>query len=109
MANEVRADPVELARVAQTYLDNSKDLAAALRAVRADAVVAPADFGRVTSAGALNSGYAAIVGAAGTGLERLVALLEVDNEGLLRAAFAYEQADQAAERAVRRQHRNIPV
>lgn len=109
MANEVRADPVELARVAQTYLDNSKDLATALRTVRADAMISPADFGKVAPANSLNSGYTTIAGSAGTALERLIAVLEVDNESLLRVAFAYQQADQAAEAAMRRQHRNIPV
>ncbi|MGX7669812.1 M91 family zinc metallopeptidase [Plantactinospora sp. DSM 117369] len=54
MGEEVRADPVEIARVAQSYLDNSIELASALRAVRADALISPADFGQVSRAGQLN-------------------------------------------------------
>src|SRR5688572_13239315 len=105
MGAEVRADPVELARVAQSYLDSSQDLAAALRAVRADALIAPADFGRVGPAGQLNDGYTTVSGSAGTALERVVGVLEVDNESLLRAAFAYRQADEAAARRLERHGR----
>jgi len=94
MADEVRADPVELARLAQFYLDASQDLAAALRAVRGDSVLSAADFGRVAPAGRLYDGYTGISGAAGTALERLIAVLEVDNENLLRVAFAYQQTDE---------------
>ena len=109
MGDEVRADPVEIARVAQSYLDNSKDVATALRAVRADALVNPADFGRVGPAGAIERAYTAVSGSAGTALERIIGVLEVDNEGLLQTAFAYQQADEDAARKLREQHRNIPI
>lgn len=109
MADEVRADPVEIARVAQSYLDNSKDMATALRAVRADSLVAPSDLGRVSSAASLSEAYASVAGSAGTAVERIVAVLEVDNESLLRTAFAYQQADEEEERRQRRIHRNIPI
>lgn len=109
MGDEVRADPVEIARVAKSYLDNSKDLATAVRAVRADGLIPLSDFGKVTPAGQLNDGYNAIVGSAGTALERVIGVLEVDNESLLQVAFAYQQADQEAAAKNRRQHRNIPI
>ena len=98
MAEEIRADPVALARLAQLYLDNSQDLAAALRAVRADSVISAADFGRVAPAARLRDGYTAVSGSAGTALERVIAVLEVDNESLLRVAFAYQQTDEEAAR-----------
>ncbi len=109
MGDEVRADPVEIARVAQSYLDNSKDLASALRSVRADALINPADFGKVGPAAQLNSAYTGVAGSAGTALERIIGVLEVDNESLLQVAFAYQQADEDAARKLRQQHRNIPI
>ncbi|GAA2372963.1 hypothetical protein Cme02nite_01530 [Catellatospora methionotrophica] len=109
MSGEVRADPVELARVAQSCLDGSLDLAAALRTARADTVLSTADFGNVANAGAQTEAYHGVEGSAGTATERLVTVLEVDNESLLRVAFAYQQADADAERRLRRKHRNIPI
>ncbi|MFY1675127.1 hypothetical protein ACN27G_35190 [Plantactinospora sp. WMMB334] len=109
MGEEVRADPVEIARVAQSYLDNSTELASALRAVRADAVLSPADFGQVNPAGQLNDAYQTVTGGAGTAVERVIGVLEVDNESLLQVAFAYRQADERAAERHRRDHRNIPI
>ncbi|SRR5687767_3385775 len=101
MAEEVRADPVALARLAQSYLDNSQALASSLRSMRADSVLSAADFGRVAPAARLHNGYTTVSGSAGTAVERLVGVLEVDNESLLRVAFAYQQADEEAARRVR--------
>ncbi|MDW5326424.1 hypothetical protein [Plantactinospora sp. KLBMP9567] len=109
MGEEVRADPVEIARVAQSYLDNSAELASALRAVRADAVISPADFGRVSPAGQLQDAYNTVAGSAGTAVERVIGVLEVDNESLLQVAFAYRQADERAAERHRREHPNIPI
>jgi hypothetical protein len=109
MGAEVRADPVELARVAQSCLDGSQELAAALRAVRADAVLSTSDFGNVANADRQSTAYHGVEGSAGTAVERLVTVLEVDNDSLLRVAFAYRQADEAAERRMRQKHRNIPI
>lgn len=98
MAEEVRADPVALARLAQSYLDNSQDLAGSLRAVRGDSVLSAADFGKVAPAGRLHGAYTGIAGSAGTAIERVISVLEVDNESLLRVAFAYQQTDEEAAR-----------
>ncbi|GIF97082.1 hypothetical protein [Catellatospora citrea] len=109
MSGEVRADPVELARVAQSCLDGSQDLATALRTVRADTVLSTSDFGNVANASSQSEAYHGVEGSAGTATERLVTVLEVDNESLLRVAFAYQQADEEAERKLRQKHRNIPI
>ncbi|MDG4791840.1 hypothetical protein O7626_39180 [Micromonospora sp. WMMD1102] len=109
MGDEVRADPVEIVRVAQSYLDNSSELASALRAVRADAVLSPADFGQVSPAGQLTDAYNTVTAAAGTAVERVIGVLEVDNESLLHVAFAYRQADERAAERHRRDHPNIPI
>ncbi|GHJ43357.1 hypothetical protein Cs7R123_06990 [Catellatospora sp. TT07R-123] len=109
MSGEVRADPVELARVAQSCLDGSQDLAAALRSVRADTVLSTSDFGNVASAASVSEAYHGVEGIAGTAVERLGAVLEVDNESLLRVAFAYQQADEEAERKLRQKYHNIPI
>ncbi len=98
MAEEVRADPVAIARLAQSYLDNSQALATSLRSMRADSVLSAADFGKVAPAAQLYEGHTAVSGIAGTALERLIGVLEVDNESLLRVAFAYQQADEEAAR-----------
>lgn len=109
MGNEVRADPVEIARVAQSYLDNSTELASALRTVRADTVISPADFGQVSAAGQVTDAYNTVAAGAGTAVERVIGVLEVDNESLLQVAFAYREADERAAERHRRDHRNIPI
>jgi hypothetical protein len=109
MSGEVRADPVELARVAQSCLDGSQDLATALSTARADTMLSTSDFGNVANAGRQSEAYHGVEGSAGTAVERLITVLEVDNESLLRAAFAYQQADEEAERRLRQKHRNIPI
>lgn len=96
MGPEVRADPVELARVAQLHLDTSLELAAALRALRGDAVLSTSDLGTVAQNDGLACCHDDVLGQAGTLYERLIAVLETDADDLLRVAFAYEQADQAA-------------
>jgi hypothetical protein len=107
--SEIRADPAELARVAQSYLDTSQDLGRDLRSGRADSVLGQGDFGNVADAGALLAAYDGAAEAAGGAIEQLVAVLEVDNESLLRVAFSYQEADEDAARKLRRQHRNIPI
>ncbi|MBE1486331.1 WXG100 family type VII secretion target [Plantactinospora soyae] len=109
MGDEVRADPVEIARVAQSYLESSTELATALRTVRAEALISPSDFGQVSSAGQLNDAYTAVAASAGTAVERVIAVLEVDNESLLQVAFAYQQADERAAQRHRSAHPNIPI
>jgi hypothetical protein len=109
MGEEFRADPVELARAAESCLDQSAELAAALRTVRADSLISPADFGQVGAAGQLDSAYGTVAASAGTAVERMVGVLEVVNESLLRVAFAYREADVRAAERHRREHPNIPI
>lgn len=101
MGEEMRADPVEIARAAQSYVDSSKELAAAVFALRADSMISPSDFGKVTPAAQLHQGYTGVAASAGTAVERVIGVLEVDNESLLQTSFAYRQADEQARRAQR--------
>jgi hypothetical protein len=105
--NEVRADPPELARASQVYLDTSQDLFATLRTLRNDAPLATGDLGTVEQAEALVRAQDRILGHAGTLLERLIAVMEIDADNLLRVAFAYQRADELA--AQRMHHPTIPT
>jgi hypothetical protein len=97
---EVRADPTELARASQVYLDTSQDVFAALRSLRADAPLATNDLGTVEQNEGLARAHDGVLGQAGTFLERLIAVLEIDADDLLRVAFAYQEADEEAARRV---------
>jgi len=90
----MRAEPEELARLAQRYLDVSKDLLETNRALQGDAPLSTSDFG--VFGGLLRNAHTVALGEAGTAIEYLIAVLETDCENLYRVVFAYEKADQDA-------------
>lgn len=97
---EVRVDPVDLARAADLALHESTSLFEAVRRARGDLPLAGAAIGNTTAADFIASAHVGVVDAAGTALERLVAVLEHDVEALYRTAFAYQQADDEAAAAL---------
>ncbi len=102
MAEEVRADPLTLGRLARTTLDASGRLADAWSDVAA-AVAAPvAAFGNLAAGPLVHGAAQAAAEAATTTVDRLVAVHEGDVDRLYRTAFAYEQADRAAAQRSRR-------
>ena len=109
--NEIRADPVELTRMAGVTLAASQQLADGWSAAQRSLVVPGQAFGNATSAGLdqLTSVYARVSDGAGPAIEQLTAVLESDTDALYRTAFAYKKADDDAAAKVARQHRNIPL
>jgi hypothetical protein len=108
--SEVRADPVELARFADRLLGLSQLLADAWRTAQGLLVLPATAAGDSSRGPALIRAHESTVEEAEIALGRLVALLEGDTDRIYRIAFAYRQADQAAEDAVNRStHPNIPT
>lgn len=109
MAEEVRASPSELGRVAQLFLDEAQALFDGLRTARAGLPLTAEMLGEVPSAARVASAHTEVEDAAGTAVERLIAVLEQDVDALYQTAFAYQQLDREAAERVARQHPNIPL
>ena len=108
MADEVRADPTELARLAGTTLTASGDLADAWRTVQPELAVPAAAFGNLPAGQGVHRTHQAATGDGGTGVDRLVAVHEGDVDRLYRVSFAYQQADREAAARARRAGRSGP-
>ena len=102
MADEVRADPAELARLAGRTLDASIELGDGWRGAQAELAVPAAAFGNLAAGQGVHRSHVAAVEDGDRGIGRLVAVYEGDVDRLYRVAFAYQQADREA---ARRQHR----
>jgi hypothetical protein len=109
MADEVRADPTELGRVAQLFLDEAQAFSGGLRAARARLPLTADMIGAVPAANRVEAAHTGVVDAAGTAVERLVAVLEQDVDALYQTAFAYQQADREAAVDLARRYRNVPI
>ncbi|MEV0274672.1 MAG: hypothetical protein HOV71_28640 [Hamadaea sp.] len=112
MSNEVRADPVELTRVADQMLRSSQQIDDAWRAAQGPLAVPATAFGDSIGAAAVAQAQDQTVDDAEVTLGRLVAVLEGDMDRLYRIAFAYKKADDDAAAKARQQqrnHRNIPI
>ena len=90
----MRAEPEELARLAQRYLDVSKDLFETNRALQGGAPLSTSDLGAFGES--LHNAHTVALAEAGTALEYLIAVVETDCENLYRVVFAYEKADRDA-------------
>jgi hypothetical protein len=108
MADEVRASPTELGRVAQVFLDEAQALFDGLRAARDGLPLTAEMIGETPSAVRVELAHTEVEDAAGTAVERLIAVLEQDVDALYQIAFAYRQADQEAADDLSRQYPNIP-
>lgn len=96
MATEVRADPIELTRLAETCLDAANGLTDHLTATTEPFSFPQSAFGNTAAA---VSGYQtsqATAESTGQAVARLVAVLEGDVDKIYRIAFAYQQADREA-------------
>jgi hypothetical protein len=109
VSTEVRADPVELTRVADQMLRSSQRIGDAWRAAQGLLAVPVAAFGDSSAAAALSAAGEQTVDDAAVTIGRLVAVLEGDMDRLYRVAFAYKKADDDAAAKARHQHRNIPI
>jgi hypothetical protein len=93
MATEVRADPVELSRLATIVLTASQDLADAWRTAKNGLNLPPDAFGNNSGAAALHLAHEDTVAAADLTISRQIAIFEEDSDRLYRVAFAYERAE----------------
>jgi hypothetical protein len=96
MAKEIRADPVELARLARATLDASIGLGDGLRGAQGPLDIPLSAFGNATVAGSVHASHQAACDDADTAVGRLVAVYEGDVDNLYQVAFAYQKADQDA-------------
>jgi hypothetical protein len=103
MGDEVRADPVELAKLAGKTLDASIELGDGWRQAQADLAVPAAAFGNLPAGQGVHRAHVAAAEDGDRGVGRLVAVYEGDVDRLYRVAFAYQQADREA---ARRTHRS---
>lgn len=93
---EVGADPIELARLAATFLHASQRMGDALRATRAQVTPPTTAYGDTPGAGRLHTANDLAVEQAGLAMGRLVEVLEGDVDRLYRLVFAYEMAERQA-------------
>jgi hypothetical protein len=92
MATEVRADPVELSRLATIVLAAAQDLADAWHTAKNGLNLPPDAFGNESGA-SLHSAHEATVEEADLTISRQITILEEDSDRLYRVAFAYERAE----------------
>ncbi|MEE6263044.1 hypothetical protein [Plantactinospora sonchi] len=102
MADEVRAEPSELVKLAGTTLDASIALGDGWRAAQPAFSVPEAAFGILSAGQGVHRSHVAAAEDGDTAVNRLVAVYEGDVDRLYRVAFAYQQADQEAAARARR-------
>jgi len=102
MATDVRADPVELTRLAADVLTASQKLADIWRSAKNPLAMPVAAFGNSNGATGVHDANQAVVDDADVTIGRQVAVLEGDVDRLYRVAFAYEKAELDAQEAMRR-------
>ncbi|WP_238015814.1 hypothetical protein KZZ52_27955 [Dactylosporangium sp. AC04546] len=101
MADEVSADPVELAGLANGMLLASQAVGDGWSGVQR-ALALPAEaFGDTAAGGQAATGQALAAESAGLAAGRLVGVLENVMDALYQVAFAYQQADLESERLLR--------
>jgi hypothetical protein len=101
MANEVRADPGELAKLAKANLNASIELGDAFRDAQGTLAVPAEAFGNATVGVSVHASHQAAADDAGTAAGRLVAVYENDTDKLYQVAFVYEKADEDAANRIR--------
>jgi hypothetical protein len=106
---EVRADPIELTRLADQLMRSSQQLADAWRQAQGSLALPATAAGDSSRGPAVIRAHEATSDDADVAVGRLVAVLEGDMDRIYRIAFAYKKADDDAEAKLRRTHRNIPV
>jgi hypothetical protein len=93
---EVRADPVELTRLADRMLRSSQQIGDAWREAQGTLAVPAAAFGDSSGAAGVHDTHQDTVDDADVTIGRLVAVLEGDMDRLYRVAFAYKKTDDDA-------------
>ena len=95
---EVRADPIELTRLADRMLKASNEIGDVWHGAQVAVDVPMKAFGDGRQANALAVAYGSALDAVDLTLSRVAAVLEGDMDRLYRVAFAYQKADVEAAR-----------
>jgi hypothetical protein len=106
-AKEVRADPVQVTRLADQMLRTSQAIGDVWRRAQGTLAVPAAAFGDSAGGPGTQVSHSATTDDADIAIGRLVAVLEGDMDKLYRIAFAYKKADDDAARKFRQQHPNL--
>jgi uncharacterized protein YukE len=109
MADEVRADPIEVTRLAERMLTASQQIGDAWRGAQGTLAIPAGAFGDTPAAATVAAEHQSTVDDAGVTIGRLAAVLENDMDALYRVAFAYRKADEEAERRFRQTHPHGPL
>jgi hypothetical protein len=102
MVDDIRADPVELTRLAGDVLRASQRLADAWRSAQDGLAVPLSAFGNSDGAAGVRDSHAAVISDAEITIGRQVAVLEGDMDRLYRVAFAYRRHEQDEQANLRR-------
>jgi hypothetical protein len=94
---DLRADYVEVARLAADVLAGSQQLDDGWRAATRDLAPPVAAFGNSKAGASLCDAHASVVDEADTVIGRQVGILEEDVDRLYRVAFAYEKQEADAQ------------
>ena len=93
MAEEVRADPTEIAKLAGETLKASTTLNDGFVDAQSALGVPPSAFGNSHVGPSVSQSHQAVAELAQGAVERLVGVLEGDVDRLYRVAFAYQETD----------------
>ena len=107
MADDLRADPVELTRLAGDVLTASQQLRDNWASAQADLDIPAAAFGNSNGAAGVSTSHTATRDEADLTIGRQIAVLEGDVDRLYRVAFAYEKAEQDEAERLRREAAGI--
>jgi hypothetical protein len=94
---DIRANYVDISRLASDVLGGSQQLADGWRTAKLDLLPAAAVFGDSKAGASLADAHTGVVEEAGTTIGRLVTVLEDDVDRLYRVAFAYEKQEADAQ------------
>ncbi len=88
------ANPILLARLARSTLDEAKGLSRAHLDAQSDIVLAPSAFGNAAAGTDLFEAHQAVIEASEDVYQSLVETLEADVDNLYRVAFRYKQLNE---------------
>jgi hypothetical protein len=107
MADDLRADPVELARLAGDVLTASQQLRDNWASAQAHLDIPAAAFGNSAGAAGVAGSHTTTRDEADLTIGRQIAVLEGDVDRLYRVAFAYEKMEQDEAERLRREAAGI--
>ena len=107
--DEVRADYVELSRLAQTVLDAADAITDGLATARESLSIPSQAIGNTSAGPSVHSAHESLSEQGATATERVVEVLEGDSDRLYGVAFAYQKADQESANCIHRLPNGKPI